>query len=183
MRPIPVARRYARALADVVGDEDAARLERVARDLALAGDVLGRAPEVLRFLEDPSVGHKEKEAAVEALCKRAGTAEPTRRFLRLLSEKRRLGALPEIARAFTALKDERLGVVPVEATTAVPLSAAESKRFREALEAMTGLSVRLSLNVDPEVLGGVRTRVGSRVYDGTLRRKLQILRDRLTAAL
>ncbi len=182
MRPIPVARRYARALADTLGDRDEAQLERVAKDLGVLADVLGRAPEVLRFLEAPSAERADKEEALATLGKRAGAAEPTRRLLRLLIERRRLGALPQIARAFNAIKDERLGVVPVETTTAVPLSPAERKRLRESLETMTGRSVRLSLNVDPAVLGGARTRVGSRVYDGTLRRKLQLMRNRLAAA-
>ena len=66
-----------------------------------------------------------------------------------------------------------------ETTTAVPLSTAELKRLREALQKMTGRTVRITHRVDPTVLGGARTRIGSRVYDGTLKHQLVALRERL----
>jgi F-type H+-transporting ATPase subunit delta len=179
---ITVAKRYARALADAAGDGDRDRLERLAADLSLAADVVGRDPRLLRFFADPSVPAPHKEAVVEALAKKGKTAELSRKFLAVLIARRRLAALPAIARAFEKIKDERCGVVAVETTTAVPLSAAEVKRLRESLQEMTGLQVRLTVSVDPAVIGGARTRIGSRVYDGTLRRQLAILRDRLAAA-
>ncbi len=182
MKPIAVARRYARALADVAGRKDATRLEKVAAELSLVAEVLDRAPEVLRFLADPSVPARGKEEAIGTLGRKTGIGELTRRFLQVLIERRRLAAISAISQAFTTIKDQRLAIVPVEATTAVPLSAPEFKRFRESLETMTGRTVRLELRVDPAVLGGARTRVGSRVYDGTLKRKLQTLRARLAAA-
>ena len=179
MKPIAVARRYARALADAAGRKDKARLETIASEMVLLAEVLERAPRVLRFLDDPSIPQKWKEEVVATLGREAKIAEVTRRFLGVLIEHRRLAALPAVAQAFTAIKDERLGIVPAEATTAVPLSAPETKRFRESLEKMTGRSVRLSLSVDPALLGGARTRIGSRVLDGTIRRRLELLRARL----
>jgi len=182
VKPIAVARRYARSLADVAGGKDGGRLEKVAAELLLAAEVMRRAPQVLRFLDNPSVRPEDRDAVLGTLARGTGAGDLTRRFLRLLIERRRLAALPEIAEAFGAIKDHRLGIVPVEATTAVPLSAAESRRLKESLEKMTGRAVRLSLSVDPAVLGGARSRIGSRVYDGTLKRKLSILRERLAAA-
>ncbi len=181
MKPIAVARRYARALADAAGRKDKARLETIASEIDLLAEVLERAPRVLRFLDDPSIPQKWKEEVVATLGREAKIGEVTRRFLQVLVERRRLAAISAISQAFTTIKDQRLGIVPVEATTAVPLSAPELKRFRESLEKMTGRTVRLELRVDPAVLGGARTRVGSRVYDGTLKRKLQTLRARLAA--
>jgi F-type H+-transporting ATPase subunit delta len=182
MRPLVEARRYARALADVADGEDPGRLEAIAGELSLVADVLGRAPQALRFFEDPSVSHEDKEKAIGTLGRKAGTGDLTRRFLRLLIERRHLAALPWIARSFAAIKDQRLGIVPAEATTAVPLSGPEAKRLRESLERMTGRRVRLSLTVDAALLGGARTRIGPRMYDGSLKRKLQILRGRLAMA-
>ncbi len=182
MRPLVEARRYARALADVAGEKDPGRLEAIAGELSLVADVLGRAPQALRFFEDPSVPHEDKEKAIGTLVGKTGTGDLTRQFLRLLIERRRLAALPWIARSFAAIKDQRLGIVPAEATTAVPLSGAEAKRLRESLERMTGRRVRLSLTVDAALLGGARTRIGPRMYDGSLKRKLQTLRGRLAMA-
>jgi F-type H+-transporting ATPase subunit delta len=182
VRPIAVAKRYARALADVAGEKDPARLEKVSGELGLVAEALARTPRATRFFEDPSVPRADKDKAIEALGRRAGISDLVQRFLRLLIENRRVAALPHIARAFAAIKDERLGIVPAQTTTAVTLSAPETRRFKDALEALTGRSVRLTLSVDPALLGGARTRIGSRVYDGTLRRRLDLLRSRLANA-
>jgi F-type H+-transporting ATPase subunit delta len=182
VKPTAVASRYARALCEVIGRKDQPGLEKAAADLSLAAEVLHREPLLLKFFEDPSVPQQEKVRIVETLGKKLKAGERTRQFLMVLIENRRLAVLREIARLFAVLKDEILGVVPAEATTAVPLGAGEQKRLRASLETMTGRSVRLALNVDPAVLGGARTKIGSKVYDGTLKRRLAMLRERLSEA-
>ena len=179
MQPIAVAKRYARALADSAGGKDPGRLEAVASELSLAARVLGADAKFARFFADPSISQEDKRAAIDALARRAKLSDVVRSFLLVLVTNRRLGALEAIRAAFEGIKDERLGIVKAETTTAVPLSAAELKRLRESLEKMTGRTVRITHRVDPAVLGGARTRIGSRVYDGTLRHQLMALRDRL----
>ena len=189
-----LAKRYARSLADVAaggaaparGSARAAAakrapvaLETIATELMLSAEVVGGEPRLLRFFDDPSVGRALKDQTIGSLGKEARLSELTRRFLGVLVENRRMAALPAIARAFEAIKDERLGIVAAEATTAVVLSAAEQKRLRDALQKMTGRTVRLAMRVDPRVIGGARTRIGSKVYDGTLKRQLGMLRERL----
>jgi F-type H+-transporting ATPase subunit delta len=189
-----LAKRYARSLADVAGGEAApargsarataakkapAALETIASELMFSAEVVGGDPRLLRFFDDPSVGRAHKDQTIVSLGKEAKLSDLTRRFLGVLVENRRMAALPAIARAFEGIKDERLGIVAAEATTAVVLSAAEQKRLRESLEKMTGCTVRLALKVDPRVMGGARTRIGSKVYDGTLKRQLGMLRERL----
>jgi len=182
VKSVTLAKRYARALADCVGVADPARLDKVAADLAQAAGALARDPRFLRFFADPARLDRDKEAAIDALARRAKIVEPTGNFLRLLIRNRRLSSLPAILEAFEAIRDTRLGIVPVEATTAVPLKAEELKRLREAFEKMTGRKVRMALSVDPTVLGGARARIGSKIYDGTLKRQLSILRERLAEA-
>jgi F-type H+-transporting ATPase subunit delta len=182
VKPLALARRYARALADAAGGADEARLEKTAAELQLLTEVFERAPRALRFLDDPSIPVQDKEKAIASLARAAKLGDLSRRFLQVLLDHRRLGAIPEITRAFTEIKDGRLGIVPAEATTAVPLSAAELKRLKASLEKMTGRTVRLTTRVDPALLGGARTRIGSRVYDGTLRRRLALLRAQLAIA-
>jgi F-type H+-transporting ATPase subunit delta len=182
LKPISVAKRYARALADVAGKKEPACLGKISGELHTLARVLENRPQISRFFEDPSARRQDKDRAADTMARKAGVSQLTRQFLHVLIENHRLGALPTIATVFEAIKDERLGIVPVEATTAVPLSAADRKRFQVSLEKATGRRIRLSLQVDPSVLGGARTRIGSQVYDGTLRRQLAMLRERLVGA-
>jgi F-type H+-transporting ATPase subunit delta len=192
VQPVAVAKRYARALADYaetkpgeagqLGKKDPSRLEPLASELTLVCRVLDGDPKFARFFADPSIEQKDKKAAIEAMARKGKLSDAVRNFLLLLVTNRRLGALGGIVRAFEQEKDERLGIVSAETTTAVPLSAAELKRLREALETMTGRTVKITQHVDPALLGGARTRIGSRVYDGTLRRNLEALREKLVGA-
>jgi F-type H+-transporting ATPase subunit delta len=177
-----VARRYARALADQPADRDPQRLATVASVLRHAAEIFASDPAIARFFRDPSVPAEAKEKALATLAKESEAGETTGHFLRLLLRNERLPLLPRIAAAFEKIKDDRLGIVAVEATTAIPLTAPQTERFKESLETMTGRQVRLRLRVDPGVLGGARARIGSRVYDGTLRGRLDRLRHRLIAA-
>ena len=196
MEPVAVAKRYARALADYAeeapagdaerrgkparsGTKDTGLLESVASELARVASVLEADPKFRRFFDDPSIPQENKQQALETLAREAKLSEALRNFLLLLMANRRLGAIGAIGSAFEEIKDERLEIVAAETTTAVPLSAAELKRLREALEKMTGRSVRLTQQVEPGLLGGARTRIGSRVYDGTLRHQLEALREKL----
>jgi F-type H+-transporting ATPase subunit delta len=192
VQPVAVAKRYARALADYAemkpgesgkpGKIDPARLEPVASELALVSQVLDGDSKFARFFADPSIKQKDKQTAIEAVARKGKLSEAVRNFLVVLVANRRLGALGAVRKAFDEEKDERLGIVSAETTTAVPLSAADLKRLREALEKMTGRTVRIKQHVDPALLGGARTRIGSRVYDGTLRHQLEALRERLVGA-
>lgn len=197
MQPVAVAKRYARALADHVeqagkkgspgraaraGQKAAADLEAVAEELDLVARVLDADARFQRFFADPSVPQDAKQAAIDVLAKKGKLGDAARKLLMVLVVNRRLGAIGPIRDAFAAIKDDRIGIVSAEATTAVPLSTAEAKRLHAALEQMTGRSVRVTHRVDPSVLGGARTRIGSKVYDGTLRHRLEALRGRLVGA-
>ncbi|HEV8701035.1 MAG TPA: ATP synthase F1 subunit delta [Candidatus Polarisedimenticolia bacterium] len=197
MQPVVVAKRYARALADHVdgagmrggrgkparaGHNTTPDLQAVADELDLAARVLGADLMFQRFFADPAIGQEEKRAAIDALAKHGKLGDSVRRFLLVLVANRRLGMIGAVRDAFASIKDERIGIVSAETTTARPLTAAEAKRLHAALESLTGRSVKVTHLVDPSVLGGARTRIGSKVYDGTLRHKLETLRGRLVGA-
>lgn len=182
MKPLAVARRYARALADVAGSQGTKALDRTAREISLANAVLGADAQILRFFDDPSIPRDKKDASIQTLARQAKLSELSARFLGVLIDNRRIGALSAIDEALRALRDERLGIVRAETTLAVEPSEAEVKKLQQALEKMTGRRVQLTVTLDPEVLGGARTRVGSQVYDGTLRSQLAALRRRLAQA-
>ena len=182
MKPIEVAGRYARALAEVAGENDAARLEALCVEIDLLAASVGADPALQRFFDSPTVAAAQKSVVVENLVKRAGLSDLAARFVRVLVQNRRVGALPQVAKDLAAIRDRASGIVPAEATVARPLGAAEQKEMQKALETLTGRKVRLSVKVDASVLGGARTRVGSRIYDGTLASRLQSMHRRLARA-
>ena len=182
MKPVAAAGRYARALAEIAGENDAKALEALTAEIDLLAASAGTDPALLRFFDSPTGSDAHRKAAVEALAKNARLSDLAKRFLTVLVEHRRIGALKAIAADLAEFRDRAAGIVPAEATFAVPPAPAEEKAMLQALEQMTGSRVRLSVKVDPDLLGGVTTRVGSRIYDGSLRTRLQSLHRRLARA-
>ncbi|HUD70874.1 MAG TPA: ATP synthase F1 subunit delta [Dongiaceae bacterium] len=182
MKAVAVAGRYARALAESVGESDIEALDTAGRQLDLLARVLSADPAIARFFDSPTTRAAEKQAALETLARGAGLDDLMQRFLGVVADHRRVAAIAAIAAEFRALHDAVAGIVPAEATVAVAMGGAESEVFQKALEKMTGRRVRLTVKVDPEIVGGVRTRIGSTVYDGTVRNKLQALHQRLAEA-
>ena len=182
MKAVAVAGRYARALAESVGEKDVKALDTAGRQLDLLVRVLSADQDLTRFFDSPVTRAANKSAALATLSDRAGLDDLMGRFLGVVVEHRRVAALPAIAEEFRALHDEAAGIVPAEATFAVAIGKAETDAFAKALEKMTGRRVRLTVKVDPAIVGGVRTRIGSKVYDGTVRNQLQALYQRLAEA-
>jgi F-type H+-transporting ATPase subunit delta len=177
-----IAGRYARALAEVIGEKDSAALAAAGAELDLLARVIDLDAGLARFLDSATTREAHKNKTIETLATRARLSDRMRRFLAVVVAHRRAAALPAIAAAFAAISDQAAGIVPVEATVAVDLKDDERARFEKALEKMTGRKVRLSLRVDPEIVGGVQTRIGSRVYDGTVKSHLRALHRRMAEA-
>ncbi len=182
MKAVAVAGRYARALAETVGESDIKALDTAGRQLDLLARVLSAEPALARFFDSPTTRAAEKKAALETFATGAGLDELMTRFLGVVADHRRMAAIEAIAAGFRALHDAAAGIVPAEATVAVAMGKAESETFAKALEKMTGRHVRLTVKVDPAVVGGVRTRIGSTVYDGTVQNQLMALHQRLAEA-
>src|SRR5262245_65830061 len=140
---------------------------------------MGDDATLLRFFDSPTGSEAHKKAALETLAKKAHLSDLARRFLLVLVEHRRIGALKAVAAELAEMRDRAAGIVPAEATFAKEPGPAEEKAMLAALEKMTGSRVRLSVKVDPDLLGGATARVGSRIYDGSLRTRLQALHRRL----
>ena len=172
-----LAKRYAKALADVAavsGD-----LETVREELRGFADVLRGHRELSRFLANPSVLRRDKLKAFEGVVGRISLRPLTVTFLRVLLTADRLGALESIVRAYETLVDERLGRVKAEVTTAVSLDGEQQERLRQRLEQVAGKQVYLEVQQDPKILGGLVTRIGGTVYDGSLRAQLARLREQM----
>jgi len=182
LKPVEAAGRYARALAEIAGANDAKALESLTAEIDLLAATAGSDPTLLRFFDDQTGSAAHKRTAAESLARNARLSDLAQRFFAVLVEHRRVGALKAIATELAEMRDRAAGIVPAEATFAVPPGAAGEQAILQALEKMTGSRVRLSVKVDPELLGGVTARVGSRIYDGSLRTRLQSLHRRLARA-
>ncbi len=172
----PVARRYALALYGEAREQDA--VAATDEDVQMLRETLDGAPDLVALFESPIVSRERKEAVVSRLFDgRLGAL--TLRFVQLLFDKEREDMVPAIARAYGALRDERLGLVEAHVRTARVLGYDEAQALEKALGEQTGKKVRLRLEVDPSLVGGVVVRIGDRVYDRSVRHQLGLLREQL----
>jgi F-type H+-transporting ATPase subunit delta len=175
-----LAGRYAVALFELAREQGA--LDTVAGDLHNLRDMLAESADLERLIRSPVLSREEQARALTALGERAGFALLTRRFLGLLAHKRRLFALPDVVEAYDAMLAEHRGEVGAEVISAVPLSQEQLESVQRQLAAAVGQSVKLSISVDPSLLGGLLVRVGSRMIDASIRTKLHQLELALKGA-
>lgn len=168
---------YARALLDVAAAE--ADPAAVGEQIAGVAGLMASHPGLRDALTSPSVPPSRKRAAVEALAAPLGLAAPVAKLLALLAARDRLALVPEIARSYRQRLEERQQVVRAAVTAAVPLGAAQQAALAERLSQVTGRHVVLDAAVDPSLMGGLVARIGSTVYDGSVRTQLERLRQRL----
>ncbi len=177
-----VATRYANALADVV----TARGSSLAPEAALAElrafeSALRESPELRAALETPAVSTSRKKAVVGRIVDVLKISPVTRNFLFVLIDHRRTGSFGEIVHAFQASLDERTGVLPAEIASASEMNEAERAALAAELEKLTGKRIRMTYAVDRSLIGGIVAKVGSTLYDGSVRGSLESLERRLSA--
>lgn len=175
------ANRYARALVDIVMAPGAAvKPEDAVAHIRVVEQLLAESPELRNALLTPAIQTSRKRAVMGKLLDQAGVSELIRNFIYVIIDRRRIGMLSEIREAFDLLVDERLGFARAEITSAAPLEERRGAALESELARLTGKRMRLRFAVDPALLGGAVARIGSTVYDGSLRGQLQQLRRRLT---
>jgi F-type H+-transporting ATPase subunit delta len=174
------AARYARALFDViVKQRDPAGAE---TELAAFADLV-RTHEVLaRVVATPAIPAPRKRAIAQAILDRVKPSAEVANLLLLLAERDRLTILPEVVEAYRARVLEHRQIVRAQVTTAVPIGEPHREALEKRLTRATGRTVMLEARVDPSIVGGAVTKVGSVVYDGSLSRQLTRLRERLAEA-
>ncbi len=171
-----VARRYAQALYEEAARDQ--RVESIDEDMALIRESLEGSRDLVLFFESPVISRQKKQDVVQALF--GSRVQPmTMNFLRLLIEKKREDLFPDVVHAYRVLRDEQLGVVAAHARAAFPLSSEEQARLEQALERKAGSRIRLTVEQDPGLVGGLVVRIGDMVYDGSVRHQLATLRERM----
>lgn len=174
------ATRYAKALLDVTtSDADAAKVE---RDLSDFAALLESNGELRQALLSPSVPASAKRAIASAVAERLGMAPTGVRLLQLLADRDRLGMTGELLAVFRERLLDRRQVVRAELRSAVALAPEALSAIESRLAAVTGKNVAVDAVVDPALIGGVLAKVGSTVYDGTVKSQLEKLRKQLVEA-
>jgi F-type H+/Na+-transporting ATPase subunit alpha len=176
-----IAARYAQALYDI--GIEAGNLPAFAEEIRRFGEVYEGSDELRSVLDNPLVPDESRQAILAELAQRLGLGQSARNTIKLLSKRHRMAAMPYIARSLDRLTDQRQGVVRAVVTTASPLSESYYTKLKEQLERATGKKVVLEKAVDPTMLGGVVTRIGDKVVDGSIRTRLSKMRDQLLAQL
>jgi len=172
-----IPRRYALALFDVA--KKANRLEQVDRDLAAFAAFVRDHDDVRRAFEAPAVAPQKKRALLDALLDRSELRGEVPQLLRMLADRDRLSQLSEVVAAFDDRLRQERKIVEAHVVTALPLNDADRTSLKNALRRASGADVALSEQVNPSIVGGFVARVGSLVFDASLTRQLERMKQRL----
>jgi F-type H+-transporting ATPase subunit delta len=177
-----IAKRYADALADVVARPGSALApEDAAAELRAFDAALQGSRELREALATPSVPVARKRAVAGRIADVLQLSRITRNLLFVLVDRRRMAALPQIIHSFELIVDERLGFARAEVSSPRELSEAQRVSLNAELDRLTGKRIRARYAIDESLIGGVVARIGSTVYDGSVRGQLQTLERRLGA--
>ena len=172
-----VARRYASALADVTLQRGEAR--EVQQELVAWADMMHAHARLSEVFANPTIALDQKRGVLKRLIEIGRPRQTTVNFLRLLLQNQRLPELDQINSRFAAVLDDRAGMIAAQVTTARPVAPETQQTLQTTLRKMTGKSVRIEFDTDPEMIGGLVTRIGSTIYDGSVRNQLEQIKEKM----
>lgn len=168
-----LAKRYGGSLYELAAEESLT--ESILQELTLAESSCKQEPEYLRLLQTPSIPKKERCGLLDKAFE--GMHPYVINFLKILCEEDLLGELSGCLEAYREQYNADHGIIEATVTSAVPLSAEEREKLLATLQAKTGKTIRLTEKTDPSVLGGLRLDLAGERLDGTVQRRLELLRD------
>ena len=169
-----MAGRYAAALFELAKEQK--QLDQVERDVATFQALLEASPELNRLVRSPVIAAEAQARALDAVLAKIGISGFTGNFLKLLVRNRRLFAVADMLRAFLSLLARERGEVSADVASAHPLSGEQMQVLADSLKASIGRNVQIRTRVDPNLLGGLIVKVGSKMIDSSLRTKLNNLK-------
>jgi len=175
-----IARRYAVALADVAIEGGEAVT--VQAELSTWGQMIASNALLKEALSNPTVPYDQKRKLLAELIQRTRVRLTTANFLQVLLRNQRLSEINEVNKWFGQILDERSGVIAAEVTTARPVPEKSVEALRNKLAAVSGRKVRLKFVTDEDLIGGMVTRIGSTVYDGSIRNQLREMELKLAGS-
>jgi F-type H+-transporting ATPase subunit delta len=173
-----IPRKYAEALFLLAEKTD--EPEAILNDMESLVELLRQMPTLLSFLESPDIAHKEKSKFLEDSL-RERVKETTWLFLTLLLKRKRMTLLPEILSEYVSIDEEKKGIQRAQVVSAVALEEDERELLSSTLRRITGKEVVTEARVDPTIVGGVIVYLNGRVIDGSMRNRLEELKDQLRA--
>lgn len=176
-----VAGRYARAFAEVVSEQKLDP-EKTVQELNTMAALVEGSVELRNVFQNPSVEHKQKISLLDAIIKKMGGSRMLRNLVAVLVDQRRIAQIGEIAEQFRQELNERMGIAQAQVKSARELSAKEKKDLERQLAEITGKTIRATYAEDASLLGGAVVRVGSVIYDGSVRGQLQRIKEQITGA-
>ena len=175
------ARRYARALFDVaLAEDDVVAIERQLTGLA---DVFTGHADLWHTVTNPAVPVPNKRAIVDQVLPMLDVSRVLQKLLSMMASRDRLGLLPDMLEAYRSRLLDHQEVVRADVTTAVPLPADRAAALEQRLASLTGRKVVMHTATNPALIGGVVARIGSTVYDGSVKRQLEKMKERLAGAV
>jgi F-type H+-transporting ATPase subunit delta len=171
---------YARALADaVIGSKlDPAR---ILQELHSTESLLAESDPLRRVLENPSIPGDRKRAVLDAITQRLGMTRQTRNFIAVLTDHRRLPLFSDILKQVEQELNDRLGFADAEISSARPIGDPEKQLLEAEITKLTGKRVRARYQQDASLLGGAVVKVGSTIYDGSVKGQLARIREQLVS--
>lgn len=175
-----VASTYARAFADVVFDAhlDAGRAVNGLRQIAT---LFGQSLDLRRVWENPAVPADQKRNLLDAIVEREGIERPVRNLVAVLIDHRRLPFLSRIIEQLEKELDARLGFTEAQISSARELADTERRTLESQIAKTTGKKVRASYGLDPSLLGGAVVRIGSTIYDGSVKGQLEKIKEAISS--
>jgi F-type H+-transporting ATPase subunit delta len=183
MTSATIVNRYAHALADVIvaPGSEISPADAVAQLRSFYASTAS-VPQLQMVLASPAVPTARKRVVIRTIASALGLSRIIVNFLLVLSDRRRWVALHEVIETLDAVLDDHLGYERAQVSSAFELDDKQREELSQELARIAGRKVRLSIAVDPELIGGVTARVGSTVYDGSVRGSLAKMRQSLTAS-
>ena len=169
-----ISKRYAKALSGSIADES--MLNRALENLKDFGDAFESDRQLERFFSHPGISEAKKNALVSQLCDRLQAESVVRNLLAMLTQRRKILFLKNIAGYFESVVDERLNQVRVNVTSAYPLTSKNIDKLETGLSRILGKTIRIETSEDQSLIGGVQLQVGDQVADATIKNRLAILK-------
>jgi F-type H+-transporting ATPase subunit delta len=176
-----VTGRYARAFAEVVAQHKLPP-DRVVAELEQMAALVTGSSELRNVLANPAVEHRQKIALLDAIVERAGADRFLRNFVAVLIDHKRIVHIEEITAQFKQELDERMGIAEARVSSARKLSETEKKTLEKQLAEITGKTVRATYAEESGLLGGAVVRIGSTIYDGSVRGRLQKIKQEIAGS-
>ena len=170
-----IARRYAKALVQLGAEEG--QVDKFNGELTRINAVLAANTGLSSLFSNPAYGNEAKKGILKDIIGKLSLSALVSNFLQLLLDRSRLSLLPMIAESYGTFADDLSGVIRPTLTSGLPLDESQVEEIKQSLAVSTGKKVRLKVEVDPALIGGVVTKIGDKVFDGSVRTQLAKIQD------